>query len=204
VIGELEGEELSVNVGRFGPYIKMGDQFISIPKGEDLFEIDIERAKQLIEEKNQADAPVGFFNELPVTKGKGRFGPFIKWDGIYINVPRRYNFDNLSQVEINELVETKITKEANRYIQNWPTEKISLENGRWGPYIKFGKKMLKVTKKLDDTKYATEELAVVPIEEVKRMIELQVPDAFAKKTKAPAKKSATKKTAPKKAAKKKV
>ncbi len=153
VIGELEGEELSVNVGRFGPYIKMGDQFISIPKGEDLFEIDIERAKQLIEEKNQADAPVGFFNELPVTKGKGRFGPFIKWDGIYINVPRRYNFDNLSQVEINELVETKITKEANRYIQNWPTEKISLENGRWGPYIKFGKKMLKVTKKLDDTKY---------------------------------------------------
>ena len=204
VIGELEGEELSVNVGRFGPYIKMGDQFISIPKGEDLFEIDIERAKQLIEEKNQADAPVGFFNELPVTKGKGRFGPFIKWDGIYINVPRRYNFDNLSQVEINELVETKITKEANRYIQNWPTEKISLENGRWGPYIKFGKKMLKVTKKLDDTKYATEELAVVPIEEVKRMIELQVPDAFAKKAKAPAKKAATKKAAPKKAAKKKV
>lgn len=204
VIGELEGEELSVNVGRFGPYIKMGDQFISIPKGEDLFEIDIERAKQLIEEKNQADAPVGFFNELPVTKGKGRFGPFIKWDGIYINVPRRYNFDNLSQVEINELVETKITKEANRYIQNWPTEKISLENGRWGPYIKFGKKMLKVTKKTDDTKYTAEELATVPIEEVKRMIELQVPDAFAKKTKAPAKKSATKKAAPKKAAKKKV
>ena len=204
VIGELEGEELSVNVGRFGPYIKMGDQFISIPKGEDLFEIDIERAKQLIEEKNQADAPVGFFNELPVTKGKGRFGPFIKWDGIYINVPRRYNFDNLSQVEINELVETKITKEANRYIQNWPTEKISLENGRWGPYIKFGKKMLKVTKKLDDTKYTPEELAVVPIEEVKRMIELQVPDAFAKKAKAPAKKSTTKKAAPKKAAKKKV
>ena len=204
VIGELEGEELSVNVGRFGPYIKMGDQFISIPKGEDLFEIDIERAKQLIEEKNQADAPVGFFNELPVTKGKGRFGPFIKWDGIYINVPRRYNFDNLSQVEINELVETKITKEANRYIQNWPSEKISLENGRWGPYIKFGKKMLKVTKKTDDTKYTAEELATVPIEEVKRMIELQVPDAFAKKTKAPAKKSATKKAAPKKAAKKKV
>ena len=204
VIGELDGEELSVNVGRFGPYIKMGDQFISIPKGEDLFEIDIERAKQLIEEKNQADAPVGFFNELPVTKGKGRFGPFIKWDGIYINVPRRYNFDNLSQVEINELVETKITKEANRYIQNWPTEKISLENGRWGPYIKFGKKMLKVTKKTDDTKYTVEELATVPIEEVKRMIELQVPDAFAKKAKAPAKKSTTKKAAPKKAAKKKV
>ena len=203
VIGELDGEELTVNVGRFGPYIKMGDQFISIPKGEDLFEIDIERAKQIIEEKNLADAPVGFYNELPVTKGKGRFGPFIKWNGIYINVPRRYNFDNLTQPEINELVETKIEKEANRYIQNWPSEKISIENGRWGAYIKFGKKMLKVTKKQDDTKYTPEELAVIPIEEVKRMIELQVPDAFAKKAKAPAKKAATKKAAPKKTAKKK-
>nr|MCU0322904.1 DNA topoisomerase [Chitinophagaceae bacterium] len=203
VIGELDGEELTVNVGRFGPYIKMGDQFISIPKGEDVFEIDVERAKQIIEEKNLADAPVGFYNELPVTKGKGRFGPFIKWNGIYINVPRRYNFDNLSQTEINELVETKIEKEANRYIQNWPAEKISIENGRWGAYIKFGKKMLKVTKKQDDTKYTPEELAVIPIEEVKRMIELQVPDAFAKKAKAPAKKTATKKAAPKKAAKKK-
>ncbi len=203
VIGELNGEELSVNVGRFGPYIKMGEQFISIPKGEDLFEIDVERAKQLIEEKNQADAPVGYFQEMPVTKGKGRFGPFIKWNGIYINVPRRYNFDNLSQAEINELVETKVEKEANRYIQNWPSEKISIENGRWGPYIKFGKKMLKVTKKQDDTKYTAEELAVVPIEDVKKMIETQVPDAFAKKVKTAAKKSATKKAAPKKAAKKK-
>jgi DNA topoisomerase-1 len=203
VIGDLDGEELTVNVGRFGPYIKMGDQFISIPKGEDVFEIDIERAKQIIEEKNQADAPVGFYNELPVTKGKGRFGPFIKWNGIYINVPRRYNFDNLNQSEINELVETKIEKEANRYIQNWPAEKISIENGRWGAYIKFGKKMLKVTKKQDDTKYTPEELAVIPVEEVKRMIELQVPGAFAKKVKAPVKKAATKKAASKKAAKKK-
>jgi DNA topoisomerase-1 len=101
------------------------------------------------------------------------------------------------------LVETKIEKEANRYIQNWPAEKISIENGRWGAYIKFGKKMLKVTKKQDDTKYTPEELAVIPVEEVKRMIELQVPGAFAKKVKAPVKKAATKKAASKKAAKKK-
>ncbi len=203
VIGELNGEELTVNVGRFGPYIKMGDQFISIPKGEDLFEITIERAEQLINEKSAADAPVGYFQELPVTKGKGRFGPFIKWNGIYINVPRRFNFDNLSQVEINELVETKVEKEANRYIQNWASEKISLENGRWGPYIKFGKKMLKITKKADDTKYTPEELAVISLDEVKKMIETQIPDAFAKKAKATAKKSAVKKSAVKKTAKKK-
>jgi len=197
-LGEYEGQELSVNVGRFGPYIKLGEQFISIPRGEDLTSIELDRAIELLKEKQLADAPVAHYEELPVTKGKGRFGPFIKWNDLYINVPRRYNFDNLSQSDINELIETKVTKEANRYIQNWPTEKISIENGRWGPYIKFAKKMLKITKKADDTKYTPEELATVPLEEVKRMIELQVPDAFKKKSKV-----APKKTAAKKAAKKK-
>lgn len=199
-LGEYEGLELSVNVGRFGPYIKLGEQFISIPKGEDLSTIEMDRAIELLKEKQLADAPVAHYNDLPVTKGKGRFGPFIKWNDLYINVPRRYNFDNLSQLEINELIEAKVDKEANRYIQNWPAEKISIENGRWGPYIKFAKKMLKITKKADDTKYTPEELQTVPLEDVKKMIELQVPDAFKKKTKsaAPKKAAAKKKAAPKK------
>jgi DNA topoisomerase-1 len=197
-LGEYEGQELSVNVGRFGPYIKLGEQFISIPRGEDLTSIELDRAIELLKEKQLADAPVAHYEELPVTKGKGKFGPFIKWNDLYINVPRRYNFDNLSQSDINELIETKVTKEANRYIQNWPAEKISIENGRWGPYIKFAKKMLKITKKADDTKYTPEELATVPLEDVKKMIELQVPDAFKKKTKAAPKKAAKKKAAAKK------
>ena len=44
---------------------------------------------------------------------------------------------------MNELIEAKVKKESNRYIQQWPDEKISIENGRWGPFIRFGKKMLK-------------------------------------------------------------
>ncbi len=198
-LGEYEGQELSVNVGRFGPYIKLGEQFISIPRGEDLNTMELDRAIELLKEKQLADAPIAHYEELPVTKGKGRFGPFIKWNDLYINVPRRYNFDNLSQAEINELIEAKVNKEANRYIQNWPSEKISIENGRWGPYIKFGKKMLKITKKADDTKYTPEELTTVPLEDVKKMIELQVPDAFKKKAKAAPKKAAAKKAAKKKA-----
>ena len=87
-LGEYEGAELSVNLGRFGPYIKLGEQFISIPKGEDLHEMDLNRAVQLIKEKQEADAPIAFYDELPVTKGKGRFGPFIKWNDLFINIPR--------------------------------------------------------------------------------------------------------------------
>jgi DNA topoisomerase-1 len=209
-IGEYEGMELSVNVGRFGPYIKLGEQFISIPKGEDLHEMELSRAIELIKEKQQADAPIGFYDELPVTKGNGRFGPFIKWNDLYINIPRAYNFDTLSQQDINELIEKKVAKEANRFIQQWPAEKISIENGRWGPFIRFQKKMLKLTsRQADGTKHTTESAAAIELDAIKQMIEEQVPGAFSKKTKAAPKKAAksatktvTKKAAPKKAAKK--
>jgi DNA topoisomerase-1 len=207
VLGMYNEMELAVNVGRFGPYIKLGEQFISIPKGEDLHTMDMDRAIVLLNEKELAEAPIAHYKELPVTKGKGRFGPFIKWDGIFINIPRAYDFDNLSDADINALIEKKLEKEANRFIQNWPADKISIENGRWGPFIKFNKKMLKLGRKADGTKYEAADLAEVDIETVKAMIELQVPGAFSKKAKAPAKKSATKvatKAATKKATPKKV
>jgi DNA topoisomerase-1 len=202
-LGEHQGQEVIVNVGRFGPYVKINDQFISIPKGEDPLDITLGRALELIKEKQDADAPVAQYQNKPVTKGKGRFGPFIKWDGIFINVPRRYNFDQLSQTDINELIDAKVAKEANRFIVRWPDENISIENGRWGPFIRFGKKMLKLGKKKDDTKYTNDEAAQITLEEVKAMITAQVPGAFDKKSKTTSKKSAAKAPAKKKAAVKK-
>jgi DNA topoisomerase-1 len=203
VLGLHEDKDISVNVGRFGPYVKWGDEFISIPRGTDLSSVDIDKAIQLIEEKKQADAPVAMYESKPVTKGKGRFGPFIKWEGMFINVPRRYNFDALTQADINELIDAKVKKEANRFIQQWPEEKIAIENGRWGPFIRFGKKMVKIGRKPDETKYTADEAATMSLDDVKKMIETEIPGAFAKKMKKPAAKKSAKKTATKKAAAKK-
>lgn len=202
-LGTYEDREVSVNSGRYGPYVKWGEAFVSLPKGEDPIHVNLDRAIELIREKQQADAPVGYYEGKPVTKGKGRFGPFIKWEDIFINIPRKYNFDNLSQNDIDELVSAKLEKEANKYIQRWEEEKIAIEQGRWGPFIRFGKLMLKLPKKPDDTKYSAEELSGVTLEEVKAIIQSQVPDAFAPKGKAlkakdiipPVKKAAPKKTA---------
>jgi DNA topoisomerase-1 len=191
-IGEYNGLELSVNVGRFGPYIKLGDQFISIPRGEDLYEMELSRAIELINAKEKADAPIAMYEEKPVTKGKGRFGPFIKWNDLYINVPKRFDFDHLSENDIKELIDAKVKKEANRYIQQWPAEKISIENGRWGPFIRFGKEMIKLGKNATGAKFTEDELMTLSLEEVKKMIETVNPKAFDKK----------KKTAPKKVVKK--
>lgn len=200
VLGEYEGQEVSVNIGRFGPYVKWGEQFISIPKGEEPTEVELHRAIAIITAKQVEDAPIGFFDEKPITKGKGRFGPFIKWNDLFINVPRAYNFDELTQKDCNELIEKKIEKEANRFIQQWPAEKISIENGRWGPFIRFGKKMLKLTAG-PKGKYTPEELTTIDLEEVKKMILVQDPKAFDKKSKTTAaKKSAAKKAPAKKGA----
>ena len=190
---EFEGKPVSVGVGRFGPYVKWGEAFISVGRGTDPFSVTQEIAENFIKEKMEADAPVATYKGEPVTKGTGRFGPFIKYQSMFINVPKKYNFDNLSQSDINELIEAKIEKEANRYIQQWEKEKISIENGRWGPFIKFGKAMFKIPKKEDGSKYEAEELQTVSLDEVKKWITAQDKTAFAEKKKPAAKKPAAKK-----------
>jgi DNA topoisomerase I len=196
-LGEYEGLDITVGVGRFGPYVKFGDAYVSMPKGEQASTVDLTRAIEIIEAKRVEDAPVAMYNEKPVTKGKGRFGPFIKWDGMYINIPRAYDFDVLTQQDCNELIEKKIEKEGNRFIQQWPEEKIAIENGRWGPFIRFQKKMLKFIGTGANGKYTAEEAAQFSLDDIKKMILVHEPKAFDKK------KPAAKKAAPKKAAVKK-
>ena len=114
---------------------------------------------------------------------------------MFINVPRRFDLANLTQAEMNELIEAKVSKEANRYILRWEDEKISVENARWGPVIKFGKKIISMPRKIDGTRSTAEEAATLTLEQVKSLIEAEVPGAFAKKTKPPAKKAPAKKSA---------
>ncbi|MBK6990760.1 MAG: type I DNA topoisomerase [Chitinophagaceae bacterium] len=200
-MGLYEEKEVSVNVGRFGPYVKWGDEFVSLPRGTDLQTVDFDTAVEHIKQKQIADAPVGTYNQKTIIKGKGRFGPYIKWDGMFINVPARYKFDSLTQAEMDELITAKVKKEENRYVHRWEDENISVENDRWAPIIKFGKKKIRLPKKKDDTRYTPEEAAAFTLEDVKGFIEAEIPGAFAKKAKkATAKKKVAtkKKAAPKK------
>ena len=208
-LNNFEDQTVTIGVGRFGPYVKWGEAFISIPKGEDALSVTQERAEEIIKEKKLADAPIATFKGEPVTKGTGRFGPFIKYQSMFINVPKRYDFENLAQSDINELIEAKLEKEANRYIQQWEEEKISIENARWGPIVKHGKNIFKIPKNKKEEKFTPEELAEVSLEEVKKWITAQDKNAFKEKPKKaaakkpPAKKAAVKKPAAKKVAPKK-
>ncbi|RAR71563.1 DNA topoisomerase I [Flavobacterium aciduliphilum] len=180
-LGTYQGESIEVNNGRFGPYVRFGKQFISLPKGVEPLDVSLEDAKKLIDEKTQADAPIAMYENMPVQKGVGRFGPFIKWNGMFINVSKKYDFDRLSQTDINELIEEKQQKEVDKVIHNWQAEGIRVEKARWGrSVILKGKIKIELSKDVD-----AGALTLVAVQE---MIEKKAP---AKKT--PAKKTSTKK-----------
>lgn len=185
-LGVYEDSEVVVAQGRFGPYVKFNDMFVSIPKGEDIGSVDIERAIVLIKEKQEADAPIAEYEGLPVQKGTGRFGPFIKWNEMFINVNRKYDFDNLTKDDIVELIETKKQKEIDKMIHNWEDEGISVQKARWGRFnIVKGKLKIELPKTFD--------VDSLTLDKVKDMIEANKP-----KKKAAKKKPAKKKTAKKK------
>ena len=62
-----------------------------------------------------------------------------------------------------------------------------MENARWGPVIKFGKKVISVPRKADGTRPTAEEAAKLTLDDVKKLIEAEIPGAFSKKTKPPTK-----------------
>ena len=187
-LGEYEGEVIEVNNGRYGPYVKFGDSFVSLPKGEDPMNVSMDQAIALIEEKKKADAPILIYEDLPVQKGKGRFGPFIKWKGMFINVNKKYDFDNLSEADIIQLIEDKKQKEIEKVIQDWPEEGIRIEKARWGrSNVIKGKVKVELPKTVDASK--------IDLEEAKSIIEKATP----KKKAAVKRKTTTKrKTAAKK------
>ena len=149
-IGTYKGETVTVNNGRYGPYLKYSSKSISIPKEIDPHSVNIDSAIPLIDEKLKSDEPIHIYNDLPVIKGKGRFGPFIKWNEMFINVNKTYDFDNLTVENIEELIELKLKKEKEKLITEWVDEGIKLEKGRWGRSIlSTGKKKIEIPKEID-------------------------------------------------------
>ena len=185
-LGMYEAEEVIVSNGRFGPYIRFGKMFVSLDKGENPMEVDLPRAQELIVAKQKADAPIAHYEELPVQKGVGRFGPYIKWNSIFINVSKKYDFDTLSYEDIVELIEVKKQKEIDKVIHNWEDVGIRVEKARWGRFnVLKGKIKIELPKTTIIEKLSKAEAV--------KMIEAKTPKKKAKKKKTTAKKTTKKK-----------
>ncbi len=180
-LGQVNGEEVEVNNGRFGPYVRYGKKFVSLPKGVDPLDVTLDAAKELIEEKEKADAPIATYEGKPVQKGVGRFGPFIKWDNMFINVSKKYDFDNLSQSDIETLIEDKLQKEKEKVVKVWKEQAITIEKARWGRFnLIKGKIKVELSK---DTK-----VDKMTLEEAQALIDSKSPKKKATKKKTTKKK----------------
>jgi DNA topoisomerase-1 len=171
-LGESDGQEIVVGAGKYGPYVKIGTAFISLPKGEDPHEVTLERALAIVEDKRRAEAPIGHFEDKPITKGTGRFGPFVKWDDLYVNIPKGSGFtiQTITEAGAIELIQAKREKESNKFLVRWEEENISVEMGRWGPFIRAGKQMFRLPPGFDGKRMTAEEAASISLVEVKRAI----------------------------------
>lgn len=180
-LGTYKGENIEVNNGRFGPYVRFGKKFVSLPKGVDPLSVELDDAIDLIKEKEEADAPIYTYKSLPVQKGKGRFGPFIKWNNMFINVNNKYDWDNLSESDIIELIENKIQKDIEKVVHNWEEAGIRVEKARWGRHnIIKGKTKIELDKSVDVSK--------MTLEKAQALIEQKAPKKKTAKKKSTAKK----------------
>ncbi len=112
-LGEKDGESVVIGTGRFGPYIKTGGIYVSLPKGYDPLAITFEEAEALIEEKRKADAEKiikSFDNEPDLQVLNGRFGPYICYKKSNYKIPKSLKPADLSLEECMHIIERQASE----------------------------------------------------------------------------------------------
>jgi DNA topoisomerase-1 len=164
------GKPIIARIGRFGPMVQIGEQddeekprFASLSKGQNIDSITLDEALDLF----KMPRVLGEFEERSVKANIGRFGPYIQHDKLFASIPKEEDVMNIELDRAIELVLAKRKADAERLIKEFdedPTTQIL--NGRWGPFIKSGKKNFKLPKDLEDPSELT-------LEEVKHIMENQ-------------------------------
>lgn len=143
-LGTHKGDEVIVNIGRFGPYIKYQDGYVSLPKDEDPNTISLERVKEIL---NGPRLPkvLGKFQDEDIIAAKGRFGPYVKYKNIFASLGKGEDPLCVTLERAIELVTAKEKKELDKIIKSWDEDaRVRVVNGRYGPCIQSGKKFFRI------------------------------------------------------------
>jgi DNA topoisomerase-1 len=107
-IGEYENKKVTSNIGRFGPYVRHDNKFVSLGKDDDPFSVNLERAIELIEAKREKDrkAIIKTFDEEPELRVlKGRWGPYISYKKKNYKIPKKMKAEELSKEDCLKIIE---------------------------------------------------------------------------------------------------
>ncbi len=224
-VDEKTGKNVYAKLGKFGAYVQLGEnpddnggekpKFASLRPGQFLENITMDDAMVLF----KMPRSMGLFEEKPVVIGIGRFGPYVLHDKKYTSIPKDLDPYTITFERSVELIEAKRHADANKLIKAFPENPdITVLNGRFGPYIKAGKKNVKIPKGKEPKDLTLEECTILAentpekkgrwgsakkVEKAPAKVAAEKKPAV-KKAKVAATKTAAKKVAPKKAAAKKV
>jgi DNA topoisomerase-1 len=158
------GKNVYAKLGKFGAYVQIGEnpddnggekpKFASLRTGQFIENITIEDAMELFKMPRE----VGMFEEKPVVVNIGRFGPYVLHDKKFVSIPKTDDPYTITEARAVELIQAKRESDANKTIKLFDENPdIQILNGRFGPYIKAGKKNVKIPKGKEPASLTLEE-----------------------------------------------
>ncbi len=144
------GKKVSVRIGRFGPFVQVGDSdteekplYASLRAGQSIETITLGEALELF----KLPKKVGSFEDKEMTVAIGRFGPYIRHNSAFYSLPKDVDPLDVSEEQAIEIILDKRKRDSERLIKTFDENPdVKILNGRWGPYIEFGKQNVKIPK----------------------------------------------------------
>lgn len=198
-VDPVSGKPVSVRIGKFGPLVQIGSpddeekpRFASLRKGQMIETITFEDAMELF----KLPKKVGIFEDKEMTVAIGRFGPYIRHNSAFYSLPKGVDPLDVTEEECIQIIKEKRQKDIEKVIRVFDENPdAQIEQGRWGPFIRFGKQNLKIPKGT--------EIEKISYEDVLKWAEADAPKGKTVKAKAAEKKTVAKKATAKKAPAKK-
>lgn len=161
-------KKISVRIGRFGPFVQIGDtpdtedaekpRYASLRSGQMIETISLEEALELFKLPKTA----GSFEDTEMIVAIGKFGPYIRHNGAFYSLPKEADPHEIKESQAIEIIKEKRIKDAEKLIKTFKENPDArIENGRWGPYIKFGKQNIKIPKGKDPNNITYEEIVAL-------------------------------------------
>ncbi len=152
VAGTYNGEELVVNIGRFGPYVRYNGKFYAIPRTENLMTISVEQCLAIIKKKEEADAQkgpiaIGVYQDMEVYAAVGRYGPYVACNKQFYPLPANTDIKTVTLAQAIEAIQKKESKNTIKLFEE--NKDVRIMKGRYGYYIAYKGKNYKIDKNLD-------------------------------------------------------
>jgi len=148
----VSGKKISVRIGRYGPFVQVGESnpeteekplYASLRAGQSIETISLDEALELF----KLPKKVGIFEDKDMTVAIGKFGPYIRHNSAFYSLPKEIDPLDLTEEQAIEIIIDKRKRDAERLIKTFDENPdVKILNGRWGPYIEFGKQNVKIPK----------------------------------------------------------